>query len=51
MHSHAGLKSAENQKRPSLKELEWTSGIHTKTNPPVFVWQNVLDYPKIIIIN
>jgi hypothetical protein len=37
MHAHAGLKSAENQKQLSLKELERTSGVHIETDPPVFV--------------
>ncbi len=41
MHAHARLKSAENQKRPSLIELELTSGVHIETDPPVFVWQDI----------
>jgi hypothetical protein len=50
MHVHAGLKSVENQKRPSLKKLERTSGVHTKTDPPVFVWHYHLLGTKINII-
>jgi hypothetical protein len=36
MHAHAGLKSAENQKRPSQTTQTQKSSVHTGTGPRVF---------------